>query len=118
MYLLPRYLELWILMEHCTVLKLPSWLPGARFKRYAREWYPIVVRAVKTPFEKVKRELVSVAGSPLITISKTRLFRRPERQLPLSLQRPYRNLMGIQPRKTYGSPRLSLEHFIWPALTR
>ena len=55
-------------MGNRTVLKLPSWLPGARFKRYAREWYPIVVRAVKTPFDKVKRELVSVVGSPLLMI--------------------------------------------------
>ena len=55
-------------MGNRTVLKLPSWLPGARFKRYAREWYPIVVRAVKTPFDKVKRDLVSVVGSPLLMI--------------------------------------------------
>ena len=55
-------------MGNRTVFKLPSWLPGARFKRYAREWYPIVVRAVKTPFDKVKRELVSVVGSPLLMI--------------------------------------------------
>jgi hypothetical protein len=72
-------------MDNWTVLKLPSWLPGARFKRYAREWYPIVVRSVQTPFEKVKRELVSVAGSPLLTILKTRLFRRSGRQLLVSL---------------------------------
>jgi hypothetical protein len=72
-------------MDNWTVIKMPSWLPGARFKRYAREWYPIVISSVKTPFEKVKRELVSVAGSPLFTILKTRLFRRPERQLLVSL---------------------------------
>ena len=63
MDLLPRYLEIWILMDSRTVIKLPSWLPGARFKRYAQEWYPIVARAVEAPYEKVKRELVGVAGS-------------------------------------------------------
>jgi hypothetical protein len=50
-------------MDYRTVIKLPSWLPGARFKRYAQEWYPTVARAVKAPYDKVKRELVSVAGS-------------------------------------------------------
>jgi hypothetical protein len=50
-------------MDNRTVIKLPSWLPGARFKRYAQEWYPTVVRAVKAPYDKVKSELVSVAGS-------------------------------------------------------
>ena len=72
-------------MGNRIVLKFPSWLPGARFKRYAREWYPIVVRSVKTPFDKVKRDLVSVADSPLISISMMSLFRRPEQQLPVSL---------------------------------
>ena len=85
MYLLPRYLEIWRLMSNRTVLKLPSWLPGARFKHYAREWYPIVVRSVKTPFDKVKRDLVSVVSSLLLTISMMSLFRRPEQQLPVSL---------------------------------
>ena len=70
MYLLPRYLDLWILIDNWTVLKLPSWFPVARFKRYAREWYPIVVRAVEAPYEKVKRELVSVVGLLLFTISR------------------------------------------------
>ena len=65
-------------MDNRTVIKLPSWLPGARFKRYAQVWYPIMVRSVKPPFDKVKRELVSVAGSPLFTITQMRLFRQPE----------------------------------------
>ena len=48
---------------------MPSWFPGARYKRHAREWYPGVVGAVNTPYDKVKSELVSVAGSLLITTS-------------------------------------------------
>jgi len=52
------------------LIKMPSWFPGARFKRHAQEWYPIVARAVKAPYEKVKRELVGVAGSPLFMISR------------------------------------------------
>jgi hypothetical protein len=43
---------------------MPSWLPGARFKRYAREWYPIVVRSINAPFDKVKKELVSNGDLP------------------------------------------------------
>jgi hypothetical protein len=52
-----------------TVIKMPSWLPGARFKRYAREWHPIVARSSQTPYEKVKRDLVSVAVTSLFTSS-------------------------------------------------
>jgi hypothetical protein len=57
-------------MDLRTVIKLPSWLPGARFKRYAQEWYPIVTRAFEAPYDKVKREIVGVADSPLFTISR------------------------------------------------
>ena len=53
-------------------MKMPSWFPGARYKRYAQEWYPGVIRAVNTPYGKVKSDLVSVAGSPLIITSKMR----------------------------------------------
>jgi len=55
-----------MLMDTRTVLQLPSWLPVARFKRYAREWYPIVVRSVKTPFDKVKRELAAGTATPSV----------------------------------------------------
>jgi hypothetical protein len=57
-------------MDNRTVIKMPSWFPVARFKRYAREWCPIVVRAVEAPYEKVKRELASAAGLLLFTISR------------------------------------------------
>jgi hypothetical protein len=46
---------------------MPSWLPGGRFKRYAREWYPIVVRSINAPFDKVMKELVSNGDLPLVT---------------------------------------------------
>jgi cytochrome P450 len=48
------------------VLKLPSWLLGARFKRYAQEWYPVVLRSVKTPYNKVKRELDAGTATPSV----------------------------------------------------
>lgn len=50
-------------MNNRTVIKLPGWLPGARFKRYAQEWYPLVIGAIKAPFDKVKSELVSGTGT-------------------------------------------------------
>src|ERR1700761_713686 len=104
-------------MDNRTVIKLPSWLPGGRFKRYAQEWYPLVLRSVKNPYDKVKRELVSAVGSPLFTISKMLLFRRTEQQLPLSPQTPYQKSTRIQPRKTDGSLGLFLEQCIWLVLT-
>ncbi|KAH9019123.1 cytochrome P450 [Lactarius pseudohatsudake] len=41
------------------LINMPSWFPGARYKRYAREWSPIVVGAVKTTYDKVKSELAA-----------------------------------------------------------
>ncbi|KAF8268440.1 CyP450 monooxygenase [Lactarius quietus] len=55
------------------LIKLPSWLPGARFKRYAREWHLLVDRSVQGPFDKVKRELTAGTATPSVaanTISK------------------------------------------------
>ncbi|KAI9432056.1 cytochrome P450 [Lactarius indigo] len=48
------------------LIKMPSCFPGARFKRYAQEWYPIVAGAVMTPYDKVKRELASGAATPSV----------------------------------------------------
>jgi hypothetical protein len=99
-------------MNNWTVIKMPSWLPVSRFKRYAREWYPLVISALKTPFDKVKKELVSVIGTMWFTVSKSlilyliRLFRRPERQLTVLPQTPYPNSTKIQRRKTFGLPSL------------
>ncbi|KAH8998282.1 cytochrome P450 [Lactarius hatsudake] len=48
------------------LIKMPSWFPGARYKRYAREWYPIVVGAVKTTYNKVKSELAAGMATPSV----------------------------------------------------
>jgi len=48
------------------LIKLPSWVPGARFKRYAQEWYPLVARAAKAPYDKVKRELAAGTAIPCV----------------------------------------------------
>ena len=59
-YFLLAYPETWKLII-MAVIKMPSWFPGARYKRYAREWHPIVVGAVKTVYNKVESELVSAS---------------------------------------------------------
>ncbi|KAI9445986.1 cytochrome P450 [Lactarius indigo] len=48
------------------LINMPSWFPGARYKRYAREWYPIVVGAVKTTYDKVKGELAAGTAAPSV----------------------------------------------------
>ncbi|KAH9070992.1 cytochrome P450 [Lactarius deliciosus] len=48
------------------LIKMPSWFPGARYKRYAREWRPIVVGAVKTTYNKVKSELAAGTATPSV----------------------------------------------------
>jgi hypothetical protein len=45
-----------------AVLHMPSWFPGARFKRCAREWALIVDNALQRIFDKVKGDLVSFSG--------------------------------------------------------
>ncbi|KAH8978634.1 cytochrome P450 [Lactarius akahatsu] len=48
------------------LIKMPNWLPGARYKRYAREWCPIVASAVTTTYDKVKRELAAGTATPSV----------------------------------------------------
>ena len=52
-----------ILLMHRAVLYMPSWFPGAGFKRCARKWRPIIDNALQTPHDKVKGELVSFSGN-------------------------------------------------------
>ncbi|KAH8998286.1 cytochrome P450 [Lactarius hatsudake] len=49
------------------LIKMPSWFPGARYKRYARKWRPIVVGAVKTTYNKVKSELATGTATPSVS---------------------------------------------------
>jgi len=62
-----------MLMNNRTVIKLPSWVPGARFKRHAQDWYPLVARAIQAPYDEVKRKLAAGTAAPSVaahTISK------------------------------------------------
>src|SRR6266404_603379 len=98
---------------------MPSWFPGARYKRYARDVYPAVMNAITSPYDKVKGELVGVTClhfSFNITGPEMCSFRHPGRQHPLSPPASYRNLTRIQPKKTYWLPRASLGQCIWLVL--
>lgn len=50
------------LVETLPILRhLPSFLPGAGFKREAAEWYPLVQRMLNVPWEAAMAALVSDA---------------------------------------------------------
>ena len=44
---------------HRAVIHMPSWFPGAGFKRTARKWCSIVDNALQATYDKVKGDLVS-----------------------------------------------------------
>ena len=45
---------------HLFVVKyLPEWLPGMSFKKLAREWRGVVESFYNTPYDFVKKQLVS-----------------------------------------------------------
>ena len=81
---------------HRAVIHMPSWFPGAGFKRTARKWYPIVDGALQMTYDKVKGDLVSCSGvSRLVRRDSRRQLnawfntshvRLPERPLHLFLQ--------------------------------
>jgi hypothetical protein len=48
---------------------MPSWFPGAGFKRTARKWRLIVDNALQTTYDKVKGDLVSFSRFPLARLS-------------------------------------------------
>jgi hypothetical protein len=56
---LPLFKKTEYLLIHPPVLHMPSWFPGARFKRSARKWCRIVDNALQTTHDKVKDDLVS-----------------------------------------------------------
>ena len=95
--ILYRYLPLFkerSLTSYRTVLRMPSWFPGAGFKRHARKWSPIVDNAIQSAFDKVKGELVSPPrrlAAQLVPPTTERMvhqtpFRLQERRLHLLLR--------------------------------
>lgn len=50
------------LVDSIPLLKyVPSWMPGAEFKRKAKRWRELAIKMVEAPFEVVMRNIVSVA---------------------------------------------------------
>ncbi|KAH9983874.1 cytochrome P450 [Russula vinacea] len=49
------------------LLHMPSWFPGARFKRRARKWCRIVDNALQTTHDKVKGDLASGTAAPSVS---------------------------------------------------
>ena len=48
-------------VEYLPFLRfIPSWVPGARFKRFAEYYKEFVTRMVEQPFEVVRKSLVSI----------------------------------------------------------
>lgn len=45
--------------RNTTVRYIPSWFPGARFKRYAVEWKKLIEDFVNEPHEDCKQKIVS-----------------------------------------------------------
>ena len=46
------------LLTSPAVKYIPSWFPGAGFKRKAAEWRRGVLKGVSTPFEQAKKDMV------------------------------------------------------------
>ena len=45
-------------MIRLVVRYVPDWLPGAKFKRQAKEWKKLVDNMVDQPFEMTKKRMV------------------------------------------------------------
>ena len=46
---------------------IPSWFPGAGFKRYSVEWKKLIEDFVNEPFEDCKQKIVSSLQSLLVS---------------------------------------------------
>ena len=54
-----RYLRSHDLSKTPTLVRhVPSWFPGAKFKRLAEKWRSTVLYAINHPFDELKRQMV------------------------------------------------------------
>ena len=61
------------LVDTIPALKyVPDWMPGAGFKRKAKEWRKLAMAMVEQPFQAAKRQLVCVVSIPQTYIVLTR----------------------------------------------
>lgn len=86
---------------------LPSWLPGASFKRKAAEWYKLSRSMVDVPYAEVKRKLVIGFPSHL-RLNVNLAYRQQERRLLVSLPKNLRGYMKMPAKQKNFSLRMSL----------
>lgn len=53
-------------MFHKSVKYVPSWFPGAGFKRFAAKGHVVTTKTVNKPFNEVKRRMVRFRSFPII----------------------------------------------------
>lgn len=53
-------------MFHKSVKYVPSWFPGAEFKRFAAKGHVVTTKTVNKPFNEVKRRMVRFRSFPII----------------------------------------------------
>lgn len=62
------------LVDAIPLLKyVPAWLPGASFKRKAREWYKLTRNMVEIPYADAKKRIVCNLYFPFCTMFNRRL---------------------------------------------
>lgn len=67
-----------------TVKHIPTWMPGASFKRKALEWRKFSDALSNEPFEEVKKGIVGSTKSVLyIDLTQNEFERHPERRFHL-----------------------------------
>jgi len=65
--------------KRCPVRYIPSWFPGAGFKRSAVEWKKLIEDFVNEPYEDCKQKIVSYPLSPFAHMLKIPLYGTEER---------------------------------------
>jgi cytochrome P450 len=101
-FLLLRYL-----LMHRAVLHMPSWFPGARFKRCARKWRPVIDNALQTPYDKVKGELACGTAAPSVAANMISKLDENSTELDLLAAKAVPGTMYVAGADTF-SHRLSL----------
>ncbi|KAE9388006.1 cytochrome P450 [Gymnopus androsaceus JB14] len=67
------------LVDNFPILKyVPSWLPGASFKRKANSWYGIRNATITPPFMKVKKAMVNGTAEDCFTLRCLQRLDRPD----------------------------------------
>ncbi|KAF8481476.1 cytochrome P450 [Gautieria morchelliformis] len=60
----PYFVDIFPLLKH-----VPTWIPGARFKRDARDWAKVVDQMRRRPYEMVKKQMAEGTAAPSMVTS-------------------------------------------------